>query len=1054
MNTPNYLIYDASAGSGKTYTLAKEYLKILLTSTTNDAYKKILAITFTNKAVNEMKQRIVGYLKDFTLDTPNEKTLDLMLAISEEIDISLEEIKEKSKVLIKNIIHNYAAFDISTIDKFTHRLIRTFALDLNLPITFEVSLDQKAILQEAVDRILAKAGTDKELTNLLVEFALQKTDDGKTWDFTRDLLEVGDLLSKENFKEEIDLIKNLTLSDFNNTTKKLKEINKNILDFITNKSENLLTYLTQHNFADKAFKGNYFIKYLITLQSGVLKKDLKYHEEEIIVKGINKNFVEDVTYHLPYILEELQSLKIWIGRFFMYEETLRNLTPLSLLNSIAKESALVQKEQNILSIAEFNKIIFEEIQNQPAPYIYEKLGDRYKNFFIDEFQDTSEMQWKNIIPLIDNALAGVDDEGDCGSLMLVGDPKQSIYRWRGGKAEQFIDLAKDENEDSTFSNPNKKVVRLETNYRSYQQVIEFNNDFFTFLSEKFQNPDYKDLYKNKSAQKINSKTGGFVSIEFIPDVESSDTEDGEDTTKNDLYLIKTVETIQKVLASGFVYSDIVLLTRKRSEGVLLANYLIENRIPIISSETLLLSNSDDVNFIINILKLLKNFKDKEARFQVLYYISTYIIPGITKHDFIQQGFYEKDEEALAYYIQQNTSISFNFITNKKKALYEVCEEIVSKFLPNRATVAYVQYFLDIVLEQDMKWQLGLNDFVDLWNKNPDKYSIPSPENANAIQIMTVHKSKGLEFPVVIYPFVEENFARAIKDKLWLDLITDEELPIKRALVRNTKDVALYNEHTSKILSEIEQQQLLDTINVLYVALTRAEEQLYIITAKNKLKAGYNPNNLSTYFVEFLEQKSKFNEEETSFSFGDSKKQSQGHMEIQSLNYIESLNSGKFKSKAIKIALKETLMWGDYREKAIEFGNMVHEILSLIKYPNQINKSLDIALRQGLLPIEFYEPVKYIIENTVNHPDLREHFNPDAKVFNEQNIIKFNSDTIKPDRVTIYKENATLIDYKTGKKSDSHINQLLEYELALKEMGYNVTKKTILYIGDKIEIVNL
>lgn len=1054
MNTSNYLIYDASAGSGKTYTLAKEYLKILLTSTTNDAYKKILAITFTNKAVNEMKHRIVGYLKEFTLDKPNDNTLELMISISKEINMDLAQIKEKSIILIKNIIHNYAAFDISTIDKFTHRLIRTFALDLNLPITFEVSLDQKAILQEAVDRILAKAGTDKELTDLLVEFALQKTDDGKTWDFTKDLLEVGDLLSKEDFKEEIDQIKNLTFSDFNHTNKKLKEINRNILEYITNKSENILTYLSQHNFIDKAFKGNYFIKYLTTLQSGVLKKDLKYHEEDTILKAINKNFVEDVSNHLPYILKELESLKIWIGRYFMYEETLRNLTPLSLLNSIAKESAIVQQEQNILSIAEFNKIIFEEIQNQPAPYIYEKLGDRYKHFFIDEFQDTSEMQWKNIIPLIDNALSGIDDEGDLGSLMLVGDPKQSIYRWRGGKAEQFIELAKEGDEDTTFSNPNKSVVRLETNYRSYEQVIDFNNNFFTFLSDKFINPDYKDLYKNKSAQKTNSKKGGFVSIEFLPEVEALETEEGEETSKNDLYLLKTVETIHRVLNQGFEYSDIVLLTRKRNEGILLANYLIENGIPIISSETLLLNNSDDVNFIINILKLLKNFKDKEARFHVLHYIVTYIIPGVAKHDFIQQGFYEKNEEELEYYIQQSTSISFSFITNKKKALYEVCEEIISKFLPERATIAYVQYFLDIVLEQDMKWQLGLNDFVELWNKNPDKYSIPSPENANAIQIMTIHKSKGLEFPVVIYPFVEENFARAIKDKLWLDLIVDEEIPLKRALIRNTKDVAIYNEENVEILNKVEQQQLLDTINVLYVALTRAEEQLHIISSKSKLKAGYNTNNLSTYFVEFLEHQNIFNETESIFNFGSPDKISKTNKKTLDLNYIQKLKHSKVKSKAIKIALKETVMWGDYREKAIEFGNMVHEILSLIKYPNQIEKSLNTALRQGILPIEFYEPVKYIVDNTVNHPDLKAHFNEHAKVFNEQNIIKFDTDTIKPDRVTIYKENATLIDYKTGKKSDLHVKQLHEYELALKEMGYNVIKKTILYIGDKIEIVNL
>ena len=1053
MNTSNFLIYDASAGSGKTYTLAKEYLKILLTSNTNDAYKKILAITFTNKAVNEMKQRIIGYLKDFTKINPSEKTLELMQTIANEINLSENDIRIKSKILIKNIIHNYAAFDISTIDKFTHRLIRTFAIDLDLPITFEVSLDQKSILQEAVDRIIAKAGVDKELTKLLIDFALQKTDDGKTWDFTNDLLEVGNLLSKENFKEEIDQIKELTFEDFNNTSKKLKDIIQNILLFITNKTSNLLTYLSNLNFNDKVFKGNYFIKYLISLEKGEFKKDFKYHDPETLAANVNKKFVEDVNPHLDYILDELENIKLWIGRYLMYEESLKNLTPLSLLNSISKESKLVQQEQNILSIAEFNKIIFEEIQNQPAPYIYEKLGDRYKHFFIDEFQDTSEMQWKNVIPLIDNSLSGVDDQGNTGTLMIVGDPKQSIYRWRGGKAEQFIDLTKDTDNSITFSNPNKELKRLETNYRSFEEVILFNNNFFKFLSSKFSNLDYNDLYLNKSSQLTNSKTGGYVSIEFLPELISDPEMEDEDLSKDDLYLQKTVETILKVRANGFAYSDIVLLTRKKKEGVLLANYLTENGIPIISSETLLLSNSDDVNLIINVLKLLKNFTDKEAKFNILYYIANYTLKGVKVHDYIQGGFNEKSIQNFEYYLQQTASISFDFNANRKRALYEICEEIISKFLPQRSTFSYVQYFLDIVLEQDMKWQLGLNDFIDLWNKNAEKYSIPSPENSDSIQIMTIHKSKGLEFPVVIYPFVEENFSKTPKDKLWLDLIVDEDLPLKRTLVKNSKDVALYNNDAEVILKEIEQQQLLDVVNVIYVALTRAEEQLYIITNKYQTKTGFQ-DNLATFFVEYLQYLNIYEEDKLLYDFGLINKVSNTKKEISEIHFIKALENSKVKPKAIKIAVKETLMWGDYREKAIEFGNMVHQILSYVKYPSQINKSIDVALRQGLLPIEFLEPVKYIIEKTVNHPDLKEHFLNESKVFNEQNIIKFGTNTIKPDRVTIYKENATLLDYKTGKRSDLHIKQLLEYELALQEMGFNVIKKTILYIGDKIEIVNL
>lgn len=1052
MYTDNFLIYDASAGSGKTYTLAKEYIKILLTSNTNDSYKKILAITFTNKAVNEMKNRIVTYLQDFTNENPGEKTLGLMQSIANETNLTIDDIREKSKHIIKNIIHNYASFDISTIDKFTHRLIRTFALDLGLPATFEVSLDQKAILQEAVDRIIAKAGVDEQLTKVLIDFALHKTDEGKSWDFTFDLLEVGELLNKETNRAEIDEIKDLSLDDFIATRKKLIEINKLILEYITNKSLNILQYIKEQNFDEKAFSRNTFINYLNKIALGDLPVDVNYLSEDDVLAKISKKNIEAVSPHIPFFLQELDFIYTWQGRYLMYEETIKNLTPLSLLNSIAKEVKLVQQEQNILSIAEFNKIIFDEIQSQPAPFIYERLGDRYRHFFVDEFQDTSEMQWKNIIPLIDHSLSGTDDSGSVGSLMIVGDPKQSIYRWRGGKAEQFIALAKDDEGENPFSNPNKLVKRLTTNHRSYKQVIEFNNSFFAFISSKFLNTDYEDLYLNKSRQYPNSKEGGFVSIEFIEEAEKAEADD--ELSKNELYLKKTIEIITKVKDQGFNYGDIILLTRKRSQGILLANFLTENQIPIISSETLLLSNSDEVNFIINILKLLKIFSDKEAKMEALYYIATYIVPVVQTHDFVSNGLSAKTEQDLEYFIQQNTTIAFSFTDNKRKPLYEICEEIITKFLPQKANVSYVQYFLDIVLEHDMKWQHGLSDFLDYWQKNKEKYSIPSPENTDAVQIMTVHKSKGLEFPVVIYPFAEEDFTRTPKDKLWLDLVTDEELPIKRALLRNTKHTQSFSEQAAEIIFDVNEQQLLDTINVLYVALTRAEEQLYIITTKNKNKDGYSTTNLSTYFIDYLESVKEYDANKNEYTFGEPTKVSEKREGLKPIHYIENVTHSGLKKSAVKIAVKETLMWGDYREKAIEFGNMVHHILSYIKYPVDVQKSLDKALRQGILSKEFYDSVKYIVENIVNHPDLKEHFSTEAKVFNEQSIIKIKNNTIKPDRVTIYKNKVTLIDYKTGQKNNQYIEQLKEYELALIEMNYEVVKKTILYIGDKIEIVNL
>ena len=1065
MISPNFLIYDASAGSGKTYTLTKEYLKILLATNTSDAYKKILAITFTNKAVNEMKHRIVSSLMEFTKDSPSEKAQSLLENIVSDfseagIAITASDIQQKSQQIIKNIIHNYASFDISTIDKFTHRLIRTFAIDLDLPVTFEISLDKNSIVKEAVDRIIAKAGTDELLTNLLIDFALGKVNENGSWDFTRELLAIGNLIGDENHDKELDEIRNISLQNFIEIRKDIKENRELIYDKLVDTAQTTLDFITNQPYGLDAFSRKTVPNHLNKCIQGDFSNIFEYIDVDVLLKRINKKNLPQVEPDIDYIFSQLQEIKSWAGRYLMYENIVKNITPLSLLNSISNEVKLIQQEQNILSISEFNKIINNEIQNQPAPYIYERLGDRYKHFFIDEFQDTSEMQWKNVIPLIDNALSGTDDEGKTGTLMLVGDAKQSIYRWRGGKAEQFIDLSKEDESYNPFSNPNRKLEQLETNYRSYSEVIEFNNSFFNYVANKLEHPDYKDLYLNKSSQKINDKLGGFVSIEFIPDskkINAEKADDEDDVAQDSLYLNKTIEIITQCINQGFNYGDIALLTRRRDKGVLLANHLIENGVPIISSETLLLSNSADVNFIIHVLQLLNNFNDKEAKFNVLYYIKNNFIPIVHTHDFVVNGININEENEFEYYIQQNTSLVFSYINNRKQDLYQVCENIISVFLANKSNIAYVQYFLDIVLEQEVK-QLGLDEFLNFWETKKDVLSIPSPENVDAVQIMTVHKSKGLEFPVVIFPFVNDKIIRSSGDKMWIYLPATDESPLSKALINKKSEVINYNSQAAELFEETNDKIMLDTINVLYVALTRAGEQLYVISEKKEVKSsdtGFDKNSTATFFIEYLQAIGEPIHEENLFTYGSQAKVSKSREIADNNKKIQPVKNANLKSSAIKIAQKEALMWGSKRGASIEFGNLIHELLSQIEYPDSLDFTVDMALRKGKLTYNEYNKVKYILNNIVNHADLREHFNINARVFNERNIINFNFSTIKPDRVTICDNKATLLDYKTGVKNEAHIKQLLDYELALQDMGYNVVKKTLVYIGDEIEeIVNL
>lgn len=1051
MQSPSFSIYDASAGSGKTYTLVKEYLKIILSSPKNDAYRNILAITFTNKAVHEMKSRIVGSLSEFAKDEPSAKAVDLMEDLSRDTGLSVIQLKVKSQNIIKHLIHNYAAFDISTIDKFTHKVIRAFAHDLNLPMTFDVTLDTENLLVEAVDAIIAQAGQDETLTKLLIDFTMEKTDDDKSWDVSREILETGRLVLNENNRNEILHFNDKTIEEFVEIKKKMLVLCKDLEAENEQFAIEALSLIDQNGIDLKSFSRGTFPNHLESIRDGKFNPSNKtFHEFDDI--AINKTAKDRAI--IESIIPELLQMLVKIYKNFekrdFYKAFLKNITPLSLLNTVSNELAKIQSEQNVLSISEFNAIIHREIQNQPAPFIYERLGERYRHFFIDEFQDTSEMQWHNLIPLIDNSLSGLDDFGNKGTLMIVGDPKQSIYRWRGGKAEQFIELSKDVN---PFVNPDKVIKHLNINYRSYSEVIEFNNAFFKLISSEFSNDDYKDLYENHSFQNTNSKKGGYVNISFLPIIEKNEADDEDLVEKLDLYVLATLNTIQKVLREGFEYKDIVILTRKRGQGVAIANYLTEQNIPLLSSETLMIQNATEVRLIIHLLKYLNNSADLESKAYFLNSLANSLKPEIPVHDFIALGMSHKIEEEFEKWLL-TFDVSLSFENVRKKSLYEAVEIIISKFILPSEGNAYVQFFLDIVLERDMRNQAGIADFLVYWDKNSGKFSIPSPEGNNAVRIMTIHKSKGLEFPVVIMPFAEEDYNRKPKDKLWLDT-EESDLGVPKALIDNSSAVEGFGESAAVIFNSKKQEELLDNINVLYVALTRAEEQLYIISqALKERKDGELPNNMASYFIKYLIHKGNYEPEILEYEFGNKTRLSKSEKTVDLVKTIPVVKE-VLDPKNIKIAQREALMWGTHQQEAISYGNIVHEILAFVKDESDVDLALTKALENGLITMEQSEKVLKTLRDIVTHPELNICFNGKYKILNEQTIVQKEGKILKPDRVVLTdSKEAYLLDYKTGAINPKYKQQIQEYQDAVEDLGYKVLKRVLVYIGSEIEVVNL
>lgn len=1051
MQKTAFTLYDASAGSGKTFTLVKEYLKILLTSPKNDAYRNILAITFTNKAVGEMKSRIVSSLSEFAKDEPGPKAVELMEVIQQETALNAIDIKIKARQIIKNIIHNYASFDISTIDKFTHKVIRAFAHDLGLPITFDVSLETDNLLTEAVDAIIAQAGEDETLTRLLVDFTMEKTDDDKSWDVTREILDTGKLLLNENNRNEIVHFQDKTISEFVEIKKKIQQVVTDLEAECAVLAQEAIAVITAAGVDEKSFSGGYFPKHLQSIKEGRFNaKNKTYHEAEDIKINKTAKDKEIIEGIIPELLSFLKRVYKNQEKMAFYTAFLKNITPLSLLNTVSQELSKIQKEQNILSISEFNAIIYKEIQNQPAPFIYERLGEKYKHFFIDEFQDTSEMQWQNLIPLIDNALSSEDLQGERGSLMIVGDPKQSIYRWRGGKAEQFIELSKEHN---PFNNPDKKIEHLDRNFRSYSEIIQFNNGFFKMISEQFTNPDYKNLYENHSHQEHNSKIGGYINISFLPKIEKTEGDDEETPDKTRQYVQATLIAIKKSLAQGFEYKDIAILTRRRDQGIAVAGYLTEQGIPILSSETLMIENATEVIFILNVLRYLNNCSNLEAKAYLLQYIGEYVQKKLPVHDFIFQGMENRNEKEFENWLM-SFDISLSFQELRRKSLYEAVESIISKFINLKQNNAYIQYFLDLVLERDIKNQAGITDFLSYWEKNGHKFSIPSPEGKNAVRILTIHKSKGLEFPVVIFPFAEEDYSRRPKDKLWLDSEDNiSELP--RVLIDNSSAVEGFGEEASLVYQQKKQEDLLDNVNVLYVALTRAEEQLYIISSMNLSAKGELPkNNMALFFINYLEKFVGFDIQKHEYEIGSPERISHKSPigeEARKIPFVREV----LDPKNIKIAQRESLMWGTHQQKAIEYGNIVHEILSYIGTASDVGLALTKAIENGLIVESQQEEVAKTISLILRHPELMDYFAEGNNVMNEQTIIRKEGTPIKPDRMVMAQDNKVyLLDYKTGSHNQKYLQQLEAYEQAIEKMGYQVAKKALVYIGEEVNVVNL
>ena len=1050
-----FVTYNSSAGSGKTYTLVKEYLKIALSTNNERAYKNTLALTFTNKAASEMKERVVLALQAFSGLIPLEGTPKLLLEdlIQPEsdggIDIPKEELIERSKKVLRSILHNYNDFGISTIDKFTHKVIRTFAHDLHLPLNFDIEIDETEALSKSIDLLIAEVGVNKKLTTLLVDYTKSKANDESSWHIEKELFTFSRNLLKDDGEIYLEKLRSLTIHDFDKIKKQLITKTKAFEQKVMEIGRQAIQTIKDRGIEEPSFSSSFFPNYWKDLIS--LKKFSPTATTTKIINGEKNWYAAKVDSSQKELIDAYQNEFIalynesrsfideFLGNYKVDQLLLKNLYNLAVLNEIEKTVIEFKKEHNVLNIADFNKRISQIVESEPIPFIYERVGEKYNHYLIDEFQDTSVIQWHNLIPLIDNSLASGHFN------MVVGDAKQSIYRFRGGEVEQIIQLPKIY---KNKSNPlfierqetlqrNYKNKTLNTNYRSKAEIVSFNNEFFKSISTHLPE-NYQELYRNLQQEYLPNKTGGGVSIEFF------ETENKEPLSV--LNLEKTKELIQQNLNDDYQLNDIAILTRNNKDGAAIASYLIENGINVISSESLLLINSKEVQCMVDLFGYISKPSDKNYQLKVL----NYLIDNRFTEDSLFDVFSQYPKSTLFYYLKEK---GLNIVAQQVNnlSLYELAEYIIKQFKLDKSVNGYIQFFLDKIYEYTIRNDNSIINFMEWWEAKSHKFSIVVPDGVKAVTVMSIHKSKGLEFPVVIYPFAISS-VRLNEQFFWTDNIEVEGLksavlPINREILE-TQFKATYQDELDK--------SVLDLMNILYVAFTRAQDRLYMLS-EVKFKSGKRVKSkrgsVSDYLYDFCEDKSGNKVKEHHFSFGLFSKNEETKKEEKIDEKFDSVVYNDWREK-IKISYQAPEVWEvDNPQKIGEYGTLIHKILSEIWHLEDVEAVLDSFLLKGIVNETEIPAIKKQLTAIFNLKEIQYLFTDFDDVKNEANILTTAGETYQPDRVIIKDGKTIIVDYKTGEQQSTHIKQIKNYKARLTEMGYTHIESYLLYIN-KVQLVQV
>lgn len=1071
---PQLTIYKASAGSGKTFKLTEEYLYLLFRYPEN--YRRILAVTFTNKATAEMKNRILSELNK--LAKGNESSY--LQGLKNEFKLSEIEIKYRATQILGLLLHDFSKFSVSTIDKFFQKIIRSFTREVGIQPGFSIELNQNEILSKVVDELLLDIDENSDLRNWLSDLASESIEQGNKWDFKDDILKLANEIFKESYKAfDQELINKMSDKEFlKNYLKELQEIRAKFENYLTGIAEKAIVSIQNAGLNIEDFKWgkssvpNYFNKIInkdYELKTRTLKGTESYDEwfsnksprkdeiENALNNGLFDLLVEAVAYNQKHFVRYNSSIEI-----------LKYINSLGILTDISAKLREYCDEQNLFLISDAAKLLQIIIDNNDSPFIYEKTGGIYKHFMIDEFQDTSKTQWHNFKPLVGNSLA-------LGSKnLLVGDIKQSIYRWRNGDWKILSDEV-----ENDFAQFDPTIESLNTNWRSRKNIIDYNNSVFSYSAQILQaqyNQEFAEgekgvnLFEHKITeaysdvfQKVpehKAKDGGYINHVFINDKE------WKDEVKKRVPII-----IEELQEKGFHLNDIAILVRSGKEGQDIANTLIEYKnqsgskykFDFISNDSLFLANSSLVKFLVSILEFMLNPEDDINLSFLAYEYSSYLkaeeITNADLHELLRNRSGEEKEKWLEKIFPKEFIDSVDQV--KQLPIYESIDRVVRLFGLNKikSELPYLKAFLDLVLDFSKKSASDIHTFVNWWNEDGHKKTLSVSENQDAIRILTIHSSKGLEFKNVIIPFCNWNIDHKTTQTNILWCNTSKEPFNKLGLIPVKYSKNLSNTVFQADYLEEKLHAYVDNLNLLYVAFTRAEENLFCFSEYNeKAKKISNVGNLLYFMYEnhknfstpetLVDLSESWDNQNLTFTSGEIMQAKDKKEDMPDEFELKSFESFDIKNK-LRLKLHDNSFFTG-RENApfekVNHGKVMHEVFENIKTEKDISQAIDKLIFDGKISPNEKLEIKQKIENIFRNEQVKSWFSNEWKVRAEAEIILTSGKTARPDRVISNNEKTIVIDYKFGEQEDEkHHKQVKSYMELLSKMENKSVEGYLWYV---------